>query len=104
MDVRDEGRTPDATFYDMHFSDFVADQFAVVSDIYAALGLPMTDEGAARMQAFIADNPKGKHGVHDYTPEEFGIDPVVDPPRLPRRTSSSTTSRPNSCGRKCVAP
>jgi len=22
------------------------------------------------MQAFIADNPKGKHGVHDYTPEE----------------------------------
>ena len=22
----------------------------------------MTDEGAARMQAFIADNPKGKHG------------------------------------------
>ena len=59
----------------MHFSDFVADQFAVVSDIYEALGLPMTDEGAARMKAFIADNPKGKHGVHSYTPEEYGIDP-----------------------------
>ena len=76
MEVR-KGSYPDATFYDMHFSDFVADQFAVVSDIYAALGLPMTDEGARRMNAFIADNPKGKHGVHSYTPEEFGIDPAV---------------------------
>jgi hypothetical protein len=61
----------------MHFSDFVADQFAVISDIYAAFGLPMSDDGAKRMQAFIADNPKGKHGVHSYTPEEFGIDPVA---------------------------
>jgi len=66
---------PDAIFYDMHFSDFVADQFAVVSDIYQALELPMTEAGAARMKAFIADNPKGKHGIHSYTPEEYGIDP-----------------------------
>ena len=29
------------------------------------------------MQAFIADNPKGKHGLHQYTPEEYGIDPEV---------------------------
>ena len=77
MDVRNSGPYPNATFYDMHFSDFVADQFAVVGDIYAALGLPMTEEGATRMRAFIADNPKGKHGVHSYTPEEFGIDPAV---------------------------
>jgi hypothetical protein len=35
----------------------------------------MTDAGAAAMKAFIADNPKGKHGVHSYTPEEYGIDP-----------------------------
>jgi hypothetical protein len=29
------------------------------------------------MQAFIVDNPKGKHGLHLYTPEEYGIDPAV---------------------------
>jgi hypothetical protein len=75
--VAAEGACPQAIFYDMHFSDFVADQFAVVSDIYAALGLPMTPEAAARMQAFIADNPKGKHGLHTYTPEEYGLDPGV---------------------------
>jgi hypothetical protein len=77
MDVRNSGTYPQAIFYDMHFSDFVADQFAVVSDIYAALGLPMTDEAALRMKAFIADNPKGKHGLHLYTPEEYGIDPEL---------------------------
>ena len=29
------------------------------------------------MRDFIADNPQGKHGVHSYTPDEFGIDPAV---------------------------
>jgi hypothetical protein len=35
----------------------------------------MSPEGAKRMRAFIAENPKGKHGVHRYTPEEYGVDP-----------------------------
>ncbi len=77
LEVRRAGPYPDATFYDMYFPDFVADQFAVVRDIYEVFDLPMSDEGAARMQAFIADNPKGKHGLHLYTPEEYGIDPDV---------------------------
>ena len=76
MAVRDSGDYPDATFYDMYFQDFVTDQFDVVSDIYAALGLPMTDQAATRMQAYIADNPKNKHGLHLYTPDEYGIDPA----------------------------
>jgi hypothetical protein len=75
MAVRAEHDYPDAVFYDMKFPDFVADQFAVISDIYRTFGLPMTDEGAARMKAFIADNPKGKHGLHLYTPQEYGLDP-----------------------------
>jgi hypothetical protein len=75
MAVRAAKEYPDAIFYDMKFPDFVADQFAVISDIYSAFGLPMTEAGAEAMKAFIADNPKGKHGVHAYTPEEYGIDP-----------------------------
>jgi Sulfotransferase family len=75
MEVRSASSYPSAMFYDMQFSDFVADQFAVISDIYSSFGLPMTDDGAAQMRAFIADNPKGKHGLHLYTPEEYGIDP-----------------------------
>jgi hypothetical protein len=75
MAVRKNGPYPQATFYDMHFPDLVADQFAVVTDIYDHLGLQMSDQATVRMKAFIADNPKGKHGLHLYTPEEYGIDP-----------------------------
>lgn len=75
MKLRDSKEFPEATFYDMYFSDFVADQFKVVSDIYKALELEMTEAAAARMREFIADNPKGKHGLHTYTPEEYGLVP-----------------------------
>ena len=74
--VREAGGFPEARFYDMHFSDFVADPFGVVRKIYASFDLPLGDEAAARMRAFIEDNPKGKHGAHVYTPEQFGVDPA----------------------------
>ena len=73
--VRENGNYPDALFYDMQFSDFVDDQFSVVKNIYETFDLPMSDKGAAQMNAFIDNNPKGKHGTHTYTPEEFGVDP-----------------------------
>jgi len=77
LQVREARDYPEAIFYDMQFGDFVADQFGVVENIYRAFGLPMSEEGEARMRAFIADNPKGKHGSHNYSPEEFGVDPVA---------------------------
>ena len=73
--VRESGSYPKAIFYDMHFNDFVKDQFAVVEKIYDSFNIPMSQSGAARMRTFIADNPKGKHGSHQYSPEEFGVDP-----------------------------
>jgi hypothetical protein len=75
IDVRNQDAHPNALFYDMHFLDFVEDQFAVIERIYEAFDLPMTGAGADRMRAFIADNPKGKHGIHRYAPEEFGVKP-----------------------------
>ncbi len=75
--VRTAKNYPDAVFYDMRFSEFILDQFAVVKKIYGAFDLPMTDAAAARMKWFIADNPQGKHGIHRYSPEEYGISPAV---------------------------
>lgn len=75
VDVRTSRDYPDAIFYDMMFSDFITDQFGVVEQIYAAFDLPMSDNGARAMQSFIAANPPGVHGTHDYTPEQYGIDP-----------------------------
>jgi hypothetical protein len=76
IEVRRDNAYPDAIFYDMQFTDFVKDQFAAVQNIYNALELPMTELAAANMRAFIDDNPKGKHGVHEYTPEEYGVVPA----------------------------
>jgi hypothetical protein len=73
--VRRASRHRDARFVDVLFPDFVRDQFGVVERIYDAFDLPMSDEGAAAMRAFIADNPPGKHGVHEYTPDQFGLEP-----------------------------
>ncbi len=77
MAVRAAARYPQAIFIDLRFGDFIRDQFAAVERIYAAFGLPMSTEAAARMKAFIADNPPGKHGIHRYSPGEYGIDPAV---------------------------
>ena len=75
--VRSARTYPQAMFYDMRFSEFIRDQFAVVEKIYEAFDLPMSAEAAARMKWFIADNPQGKHGIHRYAPEEYGIKPDV---------------------------
>jgi len=75
ISTRADNDYPKARFYDMHFQDFVTDQFAVVEQIYDAFDLPMTGEAADRMKTFIADNPKDKHGIHRYSPDEYGIDP-----------------------------
>jgi hypothetical protein len=77
IEVRCSSEYPRAMFYDMYFQDFVADQFSEVQKIYAAFGLPMTEAGAARMRAYIADHPKGKDGIHRYAPEEFGVEPAA---------------------------
>ena len=75
IEIRQAREYPDAIFYDMYFPDFITDQFTEVEKIYAALDLPMSGEGADAMKAFIDDNPPGKHGIHRYSPEEFGVDP-----------------------------
>jgi hypothetical protein len=76
LEVREARDYPDAIFYDMKFSDFVGDQFSAVQKIYESFDLPMNEKAASRMRAFIDDNPQGKHGAHQYTPEEFGVDPI----------------------------
>ena len=75
MAVRDEHDHPQAQFFEMYFQDFVKDQFGVVERIYEAFDLPLSGEAADRMKTFIADNPKDKHGIHRYAPEEYGVDP-----------------------------
>ncbi len=61
-------------FLDVHYRDLVHDPIGTVRGIYRHFGLELGDEAEARMRAFLARNPKDKHGRHRYTLEQFGLD------------------------------
>jgi hypothetical protein len=58
---------------DVRYGDLTADPMAVMSRVCDFLDVPMTDEADRRMRTHLAENPANRHGVHRYTPEEFGL-------------------------------
>ncbi|MGB5811376.1 MAG: sulfotransferase [Polyangiales bacterium] len=73
MDVR--ARHPDkaAQFVDIQFEEIATDPIAAAERIYAAFDLPWSPEAERPMRQFLADNPRGKHGAHQYSLDDFGI-------------------------------
>jgi hypothetical protein len=60
-------------FFDLHFRELLADPFSAVERTYAHFGFELSEEAEIRMRHWIADNPQGKHGGHQYSAEEFGL-------------------------------
>jgi hypothetical protein len=75
--VRDRERVPAERSVDVVFHEFMADERGTVGRIYERAGLPMTAEAAGSIDAFLADNARGRHGqvVYDL-PGDFGVDPA----------------------------
>jgi hypothetical protein len=61
-------------FVDIPYRDVVADSDSVVRRIYAAAGLELTAEALEAMQAWESEFEQHKHGVHQYTLGDFGLD------------------------------
>jgi hypothetical protein len=70
--VRD--RSPASQFLDISYGEIEARPIETVERVYAFLGWPFTGTARARMEAFLAANPKNKHGVHRYSLEQYGLD------------------------------
>lgn len=70
MDMRE--RLPNR-FIDVDFRDTVGDPVKVVERIYKEVGLPMTAETRAGINAYMATNPREGRPKHEYTLEEFGF-------------------------------
>lgn len=68
-----KGRDP-KQFYDLPFERIVTDPLAAIEDIYRYFDLDYSPAADRSIRAFRADNPKGKHGAHEYTLEEWGLD------------------------------
>ncbi len=84
ISVRDAGHLPAERFYDLHFPTFVADPMKAVEAIYGHFGFELTGEAADRMRRFVDANPQAKHGVHRYTPEQYGLDVGTERERFAR--------------------
>ena len=69
--VRD--RSDPARFIDVRFDDFVADNMATAKKIHAHFELPWGGEARQAMAAHVANNPKGKHGAHEYDLAQYGL-------------------------------
>lgn len=68
---RDPAR--DARFFDIGFTTFQADPVAEIRRLYEWLGDDLDDATVERMRAWRDDNPKDKHGKHEYHGGQFGI-------------------------------
>jgi hypothetical protein len=61
-------------FFDIHFAPFQKDPFPSLQSLYDFLGEEFTPEARARMEAWRLEQPRGKHGAHEYDAGEFGLD------------------------------
>jgi hypothetical protein len=58
---------------DVHYANLMRDPMGTVRALYTALGDELTPEAEAAMQAWLADNPQGKFGKHEYRLAEYGL-------------------------------
>jgi hypothetical protein len=74
--VRDRDRLPADRTVDVRFDVMMADDAAMVGEIYRRAGLEMTSKARAEHERFRTQNPRGKHGqvVYDLR-ADFGRDP-----------------------------
>jgi hypothetical protein len=78
---RDRGRVPAGQILDVGYRELIADPIGTVRRIYDWADMPFTDAAEKRMRAFLADHRKDKNGRHEYTLEQFGLDPEEESER-----------------------
>jgi hypothetical protein len=61
---------------DVHFDEFMADDFAMVGRVYELAGQPLDARAKESMVSFMAAHPRGLHGAVTYDLSEFGLDAV----------------------------
>lgn len=72
--VRDRDGVPDGQAIDVHFDTFMADDIAMVEQVYAVAQQPFGPDTRAAMESFMADHPRGKFGGVEYDLAQFGLD------------------------------
>ncbi|MBW2666047.1 MAG: sulfotransferase [Deltaproteobacteria bacterium] len=60
-------------FFDLHFTDFMADPVGSVKRIYQHFDQVLSPEGEKCLEQWQGEHPQGKHGQHSYKKDDFGL-------------------------------
>ncbi len=60
-------------FLDIQYNDLMADPIGTVRHIYDYFNYQWTEGFARRLQQWLPENPKGRHGLLHYSLEEYGL-------------------------------
>jgi hypothetical protein len=63
----------DARFYDIGFTEFQADPLGTIRSLYSWLGRELAGATAQRIVAWRDENPRDRHGRHEYDGGQFGL-------------------------------
>lgn len=61
------------SIYDIQYQDVMRDPIGEIKKLYARFDEPWTQAAEDAMNHFMANNPKGKFGKHEYSLEEYGL-------------------------------
>jgi len=66
--------------HEVMYDSLVSDPFETVRRIYSHFDLPWTDAYASKLEEFIRNHPKDKHGKHEYAAADFELteDEIAD--------------------------
>jgi hypothetical protein len=71
MDFRD--RHGEDSIADVHYAELLTDPIGTMRSLYTALGDDFTPEAEQAMRDWLAANPQGKFGKHEYKLEQYGL-------------------------------
>lgn len=72
--AREEGTIPSDRVVDVHYGAFIADPFRTIRSIYDRLGAELTPEAESQMRRFLDEHRADKHGAHEYSFTDTGLD------------------------------
>ncbi len=72
--ARENGTIAADRVVDVRYGAFMADPFGTIRTIYGRLGAELTSDTEARMRRFLAENRADKHGAHEYSFADTGLD------------------------------
>ncbi|MBM4267670.1 MAG: sulfotransferase [Deltaproteobacteria bacterium] len=81
LQARDSGRVPAGQILDVDYGELTRDPIGTARRIYRSFDIPFTPAADQAMTEFLGQNRKDRHGRHEYTLAQFGLDAETEAAR-----------------------